>query len=94
MKLEVYNENQMDVVDPVRLKLEQDSDGEIVVMAVDKDGDRVYRGSLLRFKPDGSVIRPRGVDPKLGFKLDDKQQLVIKDDILSGLLPGSFLDYR
>ena len=76
MKLKVYGEKEEDMV--VRLKLEQDIWG-INVVAVDGNGKEIPGGYLLTFRYDGTIYRSRSLNPLLGFKLNDKYEILLKD---------------
>jgi hypothetical protein len=76
MKLEIYNQIKQKEEMPVRLALKQKGDN-ILVCAVDKNGDIVPGGCLISFQPSGKVIQHCLVSPYLGFDLDDDGQIKI-----------------
>jgi hypothetical protein len=81
MKLKVFNEQPREEKEPeVTLRLESTPHGDVVVLAVDSEGNRVNGGSLLAFKADGTILRPAFVNPKLPFKLDDMRRIQINGD--------------
>ena len=62
----------------VNLKLVDDGDGEISLIAVDGD-DPKYEWKLLTFSSDsGTVYRRKDVNSKLGFCIDDFGRIVIE----------------
>ena len=71
MKLEIYHEEKETVVEePVRLALEADGNGGVTLIAVDKDGEIVDAGNLIKICKDGTFYREGSVNETLGFKLD------------------------
>jgi hypothetical protein len=70
MKLQVY-EATTKKEEIVRLKLEDDGDGNITLCAVSGEGNVVYCGALLRFKSNGTILRLAAVSDEIGFALDD-----------------------
>lgn len=47
------------------------------ICAVHDDGERVDCGILLSIEPDGTIERVCGVDPSLGFQLDDRGRIML-----------------
>ena len=79
MKLQVYDApTKKDAL--VRLKLQDAGDGEITLLAVDEDGNEVNCGMLLRFRPDGTILRMANVNADLGFVLDDDEYIKFEDE--------------
>lgn len=75
MKLEIYNLEKKEDEEPTRLALLYDND-EVVLTAVDKNGQRLPCGDLLYIKPNGTFECAPSVDEDLGFQLiDDKVKL-------------------
>ena len=74
MKYEIYTEHAPKEKSPVRLRLVRDVHfrDEVTIFAVDEDGNRLSQGSLLSFLPGGRIMRHTGVNPALGFNLDDR----------------------
>ena len=66
MKLSVFNKPAKS--DEVFIALEQDGD-DVIVVAVDEDGNKLKGGNLVAFKPDGILHLSIGVNESLGFKL-------------------------
>jgi hypothetical protein len=76
MRLEVYQESQKEK-ETVRLRLVQHEDKGISLCAVDKDGIRIERGTLLTIRNDGSLSRDGFLNEELGFKLNERGQIDI-----------------
>ena len=70
MELEIWDEKQ-DEEEPVRLRLVKRDSGDITLIAVDEEGDKIRWGNLLTLRSNGSVYRHEGVNENLGFDLDD-----------------------
>ncbi len=66
MKLEIFNADRPATKPPVRLRLQNCTDG-VEVVAVDANGDTVTAGYLLRFNNNGTVFMQSVVNPRLGF---------------------------
>lgn len=49
-------------------------DGKVAVCAVDEKGERLVHGYLLKITERG-VVREKGVNPDLGFPLDEDGRL-------------------
>lgn len=77
MKIEVWTEPEPkpEVEKVVRTRLRQGELG-AYVEAVNVEGNVQHGGSLLRVGQQG-VHRMRGIDPALGFPLDDKGRVVL-----------------
>ena len=58
-----------------RVKLYDHGSGNVTVIAVDKDGNRVDQGILFCLLPNGTIQRMPSVNPDLGFVLDDKGRI-------------------
>ncbi len=76
MKLEIYNDTTPETEKVLRLQLRKES-GSIRLIAVDERGVMVRAGNILRFNPDGSITRCRGVDPAFGLDLDAQGRVEI-----------------
>ncbi len=74
MKLEIYNDTTPETEKVLRLLLRKES-GSIWLIAVDERGVMVRAGNILRFNPDGSIHRCRGVDPAIGLDLDGQERV-------------------
>lgn len=72
MKLEIWEEEKKN--NPVRLRLidSEDGSGEIVLKAVDSEGDTIISGNILGILKDGTIKRKIKVNRSLGFKLDSE----------------------
>lgn len=70
MKLKIYEEKEKKEDKTVRLKLKDDEDGDISLIAVDKDGDEMIAGTLLVMQDDGTLYLNEDINEDLGFKLD------------------------
>jgi len=78
MKLEIYEPRKTEETEPVRLKLRQ-SNSDIVVSVVDKNGNLVDRGNLLCFTQNGKIYLSGNVNPSLGFKLDTYKHIMVEN---------------
>ena len=78
LKLQAYKP-QPDEEKITRVKLRDDS-GNVTVIAVDKDGNRVDQGILFCLLPYGTIQRMPSVNPNLGFVLDDKGRIKFEDE--------------
>ena len=78
MKIAVWNEQKPATEEPVRLRLFPCADG-VTLEVVGAGGRCLPGGVLLAIKTDGTVCTYVEVSPALGFKLDEKRRLVIKD---------------
>lgn len=67
MRLEIYEPEEMEKEEPVRLMLEQE-DNEVSLSVVDEDGDCI--AALLFVQSDGTIYLYPHVDNSLGFQLD------------------------
>lgn len=68
MKIEIFNAEKKDLT--VRLKLiEKGSD--ICLVAVDAAGKIVDQGHILSVQSGGTIYKHSGVNPTLGFKLNE-----------------------
>ncbi len=69
MRVEIFDAPDTDE-QVLRLRLVQDGpSGDIRLLAVDKDGDQVRCGKLLKFRP-GGVYRYAGINRDIGLGLD------------------------
>ena len=76
MKFEIYNAKKENN-EPIRLAFEEYGDS-ICVVAVDKFGERLKKGYLLKFCLDGTIRVLTAVDPDLGFQLNGNGQIIIQ----------------
>lgn len=75
MKLEIYQEKPEEIKEQiVRLALVQEGNG-VLLHVVDKDGNRVECGNLIKFYNDGVISRSFAVNPSLGFQLNKRGQI-------------------
>lgn len=81
MKLEIYDEKKVEEEKKVRLRLVKNWDGHICLRAVDEDGDMIDRCALVYFSKEGHVGRYLGVNPDLGFDLDEKGRIKLDDEV-------------
>jgi hypothetical protein len=51
--------------------------GEVMIVAVKANGDRISGGDLFTFKREGKVFRHACVNPHLGFHLNGAGEIVI-----------------
>ncbi len=71
MRLEIYDDTTPETEKVVTLRLQRYcGDGPIWLSAVDERGGTIPFGHILRFNPDGSMTRCRGLNPDIGFDLD------------------------
>ena len=80
MKYEIYSEYAPKKKPPVRLRLVQDPDGGVTVIAVDERGDRVERGDIVTFTLDGRIRRHAAVNPGFGFDLDRHERIKLEGE--------------
>ena len=71
MKLEIYNDTTPEPEKVVTLRLRKVC-GDIMLVSVGKDGERLEAGNILRIDADGAIVRCLNVDSSLGFDLDDE----------------------
>lgn len=80
MKLEIYEEKKVEEEKKkVRLRLIRDDYGNVILTAVNKNGKRFEDGNLIYFDSKGRLKRNCGVNPVLGFELDDKDRIKIEE---------------
>ena len=70
-KLKVYQPSDKEEEKTVYLKLEPGLGDTVNLITVDKNGTLIYCGRLLELR-NGRVHLCTGVDPSLGFDLDDE----------------------
>jgi len=75
MKLEVYDEKKEDV-DVLRLKLVP-SNGDVLLIAVDEDGNSISTGTILEIQENGMLRLVSNISVSLGLELDNKQRIKI-----------------
>jgi hypothetical protein len=78
MKYEIYSESTPKEKSPVRLRLVQDPDGTVNVVAVE-GGGRVWM-YLIAFTPEGRLTRQSFIDPALGLDLDDRGRIKLEGE--------------
>lgn len=77
MKLEIFEEQEEDKDDVVRLRLRRDTTGVIEVVAVDRYRNTVDNGSILWFDENGRLYLNHSISKELGFDLDEKGRIKI-----------------
>jgi maltose-binding protein MalE len=79
VKIEVFDNEQVKTEQVLRLKLKEDTNGDVDLIAVDEHGAIVSGGVLLTIRPRGTVKRQRGVSDNLGLQIgfDGK---IVEDD--------------
>ena len=77
MELEVFEEKE-EKKEPIYLKLAKEEQG-IRVDAVNKKGDRVFCGQLVRFNCDGTLTLFSSINETKGFQLDKRERLVLSE---------------
>ena len=77
IKLKAFTEAAPVEAKPIQLKLVDREDGEVSVVAVDEDGERVPAGYLITFTPDGKIRRAKSVNDELGFSLDSMGRIEV-----------------
>lgn len=60
----------------IKLGFEKYGD-EIMVVALNEDGEKYYCGNLLTFKSNGTIEMCSGVNDELGFELDENEQIKV-----------------
>jgi hypothetical protein len=63
----------------LKLRPSLNDDGEVDLVAVDRDGDRVSQGSILTILNDGSLHLCSMVSTQIGLKLDEDGKVVINN---------------
>jgi len=58
--------------------LEESTEGGVRLIACDEDGVPKQLGQIITIKRDGMIMRHLGVNPKLGFPLDEHGRVEIK----------------
>ena len=76
MKLVIHGEKEANEPE-LNLKLLKDEAG-VVVHAVDKKGDLIPGGAIVRIFNNGSIVRPPGLPETLGLQLNPKGQILEK----------------
>lgn len=76
MRIESYTEK-APANEPLRLKLMQ-SGSDVMIIAVDKFGNKLTAANIVRIKSDGSFHRQSAVNKDLGLKLDSARRIVIR----------------
>ena len=74
-KLQVYDPTPREEEKITRVKLLDHGNGNVSVVAVNKDGQQIFPGNLFQLQSDGMIWRACHVNPDLGFVLDDKTDL-------------------
>jgi hypothetical protein len=57
-----------------------EGEGGVCVVLVDRDGNRIPAGFVMKLKDNGSVRLMRGVNSNFGLQLDEKGQIEIQQD--------------
>lgn len=60
----------------VTLGFEKRSDGGIAVVALGKDGKKLFAGNLLYFTTNGEIYRCSSVNPDIGFRLGAGNRII------------------
>lgn len=79
MKFKLY-EGTPDNPDEPILKAYIDGDGELTIDAVDRSGNRLSSGHILRITNAGELFLCHGVNTTLGLKLDDNGRICIAEE--------------
>ena len=79
MKLEIYGEKEEEGK-TVRLRLVKDDDDDIQIYAVDKNGEKVLGGLIGWFNRKGKLNLCSGVNPDLGFQLDEDSRIKFDEE--------------
>lgn len=77
MKMKIFESTEKRVL--VRL-IDWDVDS-VALVVVDEDGRRLRNGTILVLQSDGLVRRSAGIDPDLGFQLDDQGRIYTTEDV-------------
>ena len=62
----------------VRVALEDYRDGEVNLIAVDKNGNKISRGNILFLTNEGKLRLHAGVSADLGLQLDGDGRIVVE----------------
>ena len=76
MKIEIWNEEQKEEEQPLRLRLERKYNN-IYLVAVDSTGHRINQGRLLVIREDGRFERCHRISAMLGLQLDDLDRVEV-----------------
>lgn len=76
MKIEIWNEEQKEEEQPLRLRLVPMRGG-VELQAVDEVGQKVSQGHLLFISSNGQLSLAECISEKLGLKLDDDRALEV-----------------
>jgi len=76
MKIEIWNEDQNEEEQPLRLRLVSVRD-EAELQVVSATGVRLGRGSLLRILSNGQLRLEPSISHKFGLKLDSRSRLEV-----------------
>ena len=79
MKLQAYNPRETEEKS-TRVKLHDHGNGNVSVVAVNKDGQQIFPGNLFQLQSDGMIWRACHVNPDLGFVLDDRGRIKFTDE--------------
>jgi hypothetical protein len=81
MELEIWEKQDKELKEPVRLRLVKRDSGDITLIAVDEEGEKIRWGNLLTLRSNGSVYRHEGINEDIGFNLDSLGRIVISPRI-------------
>ena len=73
MRFKIYNAKTT-VTTPILLAL-QEVEGEVSVIVVDSNGNKIEQGCILVLGEDGAFYRCAGVSPEIGLKLDNQGKI-------------------
>ncbi|MDD5225673.1 MAG: hypothetical protein PHV97_00630 [Candidatus Omnitrophica bacterium] len=71
MKFEIYQEKPQEQEKVTRFRLVRDHAGDIVLMAVDASGNKLYCGNILWIDRQGRIRRFSGLSPEIGLELEE-----------------------
>lgn len=74
-----YYEGEMGENPPVVLKMRNNSDGSVSVLAVDVEGERHMGGDILRFNKDGTLTLMRFASRTLGITQSQNGSIKVVD---------------
>lgn len=79
MKFKIFKEKQewKEKEKEVYLKLREDSDGDVILIAVDEDGCPILGGYILDVSPTKGVCLRMSVNEEIGLPLDSNGSVII-----------------
>jgi len=80
MQLRIYNEGADKKMCTLRLMRPPKGTDDIIVVAVDSNGEHKISGAILRIRANGTIVRCKNVADDIGFELDSSGSVVINTE--------------